>query len=77
MGKVMSDCPQFGKLIGGCKFEARYDEPLAFSGLLAPGMFTKFEAKVNGENVSAEDLLPMRKYVRDVCVRCGKVVERS
>jgi hypothetical protein len=71
----MSDCPRFGKLFGGCKFEARYDEPPLLSHLMGSGMYTTL--KIDGKIASIDDVVPMKKYVRDVCVRCGKAIERT
>lgn len=62
----MSDCPQFGKWIGGCRFEPRYDE----GGL------------PSGFDYEGRSLVPVLKaaktytYVKDVCVRCGKEIKR-
>lgn len=66
----MTDCPRAGKLFG-CKFTGRYDTtpPAADvireirGDLLAP--FT--------DDIEAASA---RTYVRDVCEKCGKTVER-
>jgi hypothetical protein len=70
----MVDCPRFGKWFG-CRFEPRYDEPPLLSHIFGDGMFSSI--KIDGKMQTIEDLIPMKKYIRDVCVRCGKVVERQ
>ena len=62
-------CPRRGKLFRGCYFEARYDlgEP-------------KFEGPVNYVGSDLKGVIDRHRaksYVRDVCVRCGKVIERQ
>ena len=71
----MAECPRIGKLLGGCKWEARYDEPSLFSQVFGDGLYTSLNIK--GENGSIENIIPTKKYVRDVCIRCGKTIERS
>lgn len=64
----MNDCPLFGNLFGGCKFEGRYDEapnPVA-------GQITSYKGPDD-----PRALLTLRVYIRDVCIRCGKIVERQ
>lgn len=66
----MTDCPRAGKLFG-CKFTSRFDiaPPNAEQlrelrgDLLAP-LFDDIEAAT------------AKTYIRDVCQRCGKTVER-
>mgnify|MGYP001618447839 FL=1 len=65
----MNDCPRLGRLIGGCKFEARYD---------------KSEPKINGnftyhgmQGSARLEQLRQLTYVRDVCIRCGRTVNRT
>jgi hypothetical protein len=60
-------CPREGKFIGGCKFEPRYD-------LGEPDLseFTKLTASPEALNA-----LRTKTYVKDVCVRCGKTIERK
>ena len=61
----MSECNNLGMFgIQRCKFEPRYDvsEPIFPAGV-----------KINFFN--AEDW-KRNTYVRDVCVRCGKTIER-
>lgn len=65
-------CPREGRLIGGCKFEARYDDQpmteaelrhgIDLAGLLVMGAIKPGSRK---------------RYVRDVCKRCGKTIERN
>lgn len=62
----MSDCPRAGKWIGGCNFEARHDRIPTVNGEEALWLFTD---KLNA--------MQKRIYVRDVCTRCGKTIERS
>jgi hypothetical protein len=62
-------CSRLGRPFKGCKFEARYDsEPSNGAGLTSVKGF-------NPERI--ERLLIKRTYVRDVCVTCGKVIERG
>lgn len=63
----MSDCPRFGKLIKGCKFEPRYDTgPADLNGL-----------SVKGASPSILEQFRRVTYVADVCVTCGKVIKRE
>ena len=65
----MSDCPRFGKLFRGCKFEARHDKgPVE--------MDRGMELKGDGGGLVLERFRRIT-YVRDVCIRCGKTVERK
>ena len=61
----MSDCVRANRLFGSCNFEARYDTVPTVDGQeafwLGPD---KLEA------------LSKRTYVRDVCTRCGRTIER-
>jgi hypothetical protein len=65
----MSDCPNFGKLIGGCRFEPRYD--------LGPAEGYPAEMKGIGSLAAAMEPWRRKTYVRDVCTRCGRTVERG
>lgn len=68
-GATKAGCPNFGKLIGGCRFEGRYDEkPL--SGSMK---FNRIEATEH----QLKAILVHRVYVRDVCIRCGATIERT
>jgi hypothetical protein len=59
-------CPRAGRWIGGCKFEPRYSR----IPIKAEHAFWL----IGQERI---DSLAKRIYVRDVCVRCGKAIERS
>lgn len=61
------DCPRFNKWIRGCKFEARYDE-----GAPAVNDATGFSDGVVRVIRASKSVT----YVRDVCVRCGRTIER-
>lgn len=65
----MSQCPRFGRLFGGCRFSPRYDDtaptPAHIDALVAP---------VTGSELAGTRSIT---YVRDVCERCGKTVERQ
>lgn len=64
----MSDCPRFGKLIGGCKFSPRYDTVSATEQ-------DPFWATAIG--LAPTKPTPARKtYLGDVCERCGKTLFR-
>ena len=65
-------CEREGRWIGGCRFEARYDK--------TPAEFPDRLRKLGGDPGDfAEALEGFRRvtYVRDVCVRCGRTIERS
>lgn len=63
----MTDCPRFGKLFNGCKFEGRYDrEPLD------QGALSRFKTLP----VQIAEMLRRKTYVHDICIRCGKTVKR-
>ncbi len=49
----------------GHKYQARYDR-------IPPESITEYEGSVNGFNA-----LCKRVYVRDVCTRCGRTIERN
>ena len=61
------------KLFKGCqdgvhKFEARYDvQPLDL----------RIFASISGLTTARLEALQKRTYVRDVCVRCGAIIERE
>lgn len=59
-------CPRAGKWIGGCNFEARHD---CIPTVSAEDAFWLAINKINATH--------KRIYVRDVCTRCGKTIERS
>lgn len=62
-------CLRLGKWIGGCKFEPRYDLSAA-----KPVKMREADA------VTALEVLDRHRdstYVRDICVTCGRTVERE
>lgn len=61
-------CPREGKWIGGCKFEPRYDE--------GPADLSAFR-QIDQMTEAALDRFRPKTYVRDVCVTCGKTIERA
>lgn len=64
----MNDCPRFNKWIGGCKFEPRY----------SLGASTwKPEHYIGTQAAQHEEAHRTKTYECDVCVRCGKRVERT
>lgn len=64
-----SDCPRLGKLIGGCKFVARYSLP----AYQPPG-----EVQTTADAfIRAVEVMRPRVYEGDVCVRCGRRVEKK
>lgn len=64
----MSDCRRFGKLFGGCKFVARYDyDPKDIDHY--NGSITAF--------IELAEAMTKRVYVKDICVRCGKTIDRQ
>lgn len=72
----MSACAQAGKWFGGCHFEPRYDEPVLSDVEKTVGRSAW--VKVEGtDKVGWQDQpLGQKTYVHDICIRCGKVVER-
>lgn len=68
MARQEGECDRVGKLFGGCAFEARFDlGPSTMTGEGYMGMRL-------GELV---EKYRQKTYVRDVCVRCGKSIERG
>ena len=70
-------CPNLDKLIRGCKFERRYDTKPPSPEIIAalqPLMDSPFS---NMDADFALSELKTETYVRDICIRCGKVVERN
>lgn len=63
----MSDCPRFGKWIGGCKFEPRFNKS-------APD-WSAFES-INRMTGEFAERLRTVTYVQDVCVRCGRTTSK-
>lgn len=69
-------CPRAGRWIGGCRFEARFDVGAPAVKLplgVAPGEVLW----VPSEQVAALHASKPQTYVRDVCVRCGRTIERQ
>lgn len=66
----MTDCPRFGKLFNGCKFEARYDTVSRPNAEFKTNDAELMSAFFHG--VGAH-----KTYVHDICIRCGHVVKRS
>lgn len=65
----MTIFPREGRWIGGCRCEPRYDvEPPEY----IPAM--KGSAQAMSAWIEAAST---KSYVRDVCIRCGKTIERS
>jgi hypothetical protein len=66
----LSDCVHAGKLFGGCNFEARYDSfPIANEEQTIYVYALPIADRINA--------VVERVYVRDVCTRCGRTIERS
>lgn len=65
------DCPRRDKWFRGCRFEARYD--------LSPADLSGFKSlKGRGSaGVALVNAMRKRTYTRDICVRCGKAMERE
>lgn len=62
----VNDCPRLGKW-NGCCFKARYD--------LSAADLSQFESiKCIGKDFA--EVLRKKTYVRDVCIRCGRTIER-
>lgn len=61
-------CPRFGKWIGGCRFEGRWEETVDGMNRTPQGAWL---VSATGRNQGR------RTYVRDVCIRCGKTIERN
>lgn len=61
-----NDCPRAGRWIGGCNFEARHDR------IPPKGEDLFWTIGIDRLNAATK-----RIYVRDVCTRCGKTIERG
>lgn len=61
-----SPCPLLGKF-RGCKFQPRYD--FSAANLTAMEIYTLSESEA--------EILRVKTYVRDVCIRCGRTIERG
>lgn len=64
----MTTCRGAGSWFG-CKFEARYDT-------VPPDDVGHFKGTHAGL-IATIQALSKRVYVRDICVRCGKTIERT
>ena len=61
-------CERLGKWFGGCRFEPRYDEVSAGANF----------DDARGYSISElRRLAYYERYVHDICVRCGRVVQRQ
>jgi hypothetical protein len=61
-------CARLGKLIGGCKFEPRYDlGPVQIPN----GFGLNYIGMALGERLEQHR---KKTYVHDVCIRCGKAI---
>ena len=65
---MIEPCPRRDRWIRGCKFEERYD-------LGAPAAFHGMEGSAGMVLQVLEASKPLT-YVRDICVVCGRTVER-
>ena len=73
MATDLEPCPRFGKWIGGCKFEPRYERsPPTIAPTWLRGRAILFE-----EDVAAIAALSGEGYCGDVCIRCGKQVKAT
>jgi hypothetical protein len=71
---MSAQCRREGWWIGGCKFEARYDEQPDQS----VSEVVREISRASNEAVSAIMASNTKHiYVRDVCVRCGETIERN
>ncbi len=61
-------CPRRDKWFRGCRFEPRYDKGVAD--------IEKVSCRGVSPDVVLEALTP-KTYVADICVVCGKVVDRG
>ncbi|WP_157129877.1 hypothetical protein [Burkholderia pseudomallei] len=71
---MINECPRAGRWIGGCKFEARYDErPVQRVSEVVQQI-----SRASNEAVHSIMQGNMQSaYVHDVCTRCGKVIKRE
>jgi len=67
----MTECPRRDAWLRGCRFEPRYDENVnnRFSVDRFNGTPDQFIRIIQASKP--------REYVRDVCVTCGRTVERE
>lgn len=67
---MADDCPRAGRWFGGCNFEGRYDST-------PTGGNKTLEARGAAEIAAFFHGITERIYVRDVCTRCGRTIERK
>src|SRR5260221_14062069 len=67
--RLMNSCPRFGKFVGGCLFEARYDKG-------EPKLTHDF-SYTGSSGAARLEQFRQSTYIRDICVRCGKAIERA
>jgi hypothetical protein len=73
----MADCPRFGKFFRGCLFVGRYDSIAPSAEVIAAMQSIVDSGQLENEIAEALETLSSSTYVRDVCIRCGKTVERA
>lgn len=74
----MSECERSRRWFGSCRFEPRYDEPMLSETERALGRDGKWVLIPGTTSVTWETPpLGERVYVHDICIRCGKVVNRT
>lgn len=68
-------CERVGKWFG-CQFQARYNygAPVVAAIQAMPALQSFI---LTLTDVRALETLRSRTYIRDICIRCGKTVERS
>ena len=64
------ECPRAGKWIGGCRFEGRWEY-----GASRPASFAWGISVADQERLT--HATKPKTYVRDVCVTCGRTVEKQ
>jgi len=73
----MTDCPRFGKFFRGCLFVGRYDSIAPTAEVIAAMRSIVESGQLEDEIAEVLGALSSSIYVRDVCIRCGKTVERA
>jgi len=73
----MADCPRFGKFFRGCLFAGRYDSIAPSADVIAAMRSIVDSGQLENEIAGALEALSSSTYVRDICIRCGKTVERA
>lgn len=68
VGQAVAACPRAGRVVGGCQFQPRYDK--------GPSQAT-FDGGVTELRLRVLEAYRQVTYVRDICVRCGRTVERD